>query len=117
MDYEAICRSVIQNYPEYSSWHLRCSGYGDYKTKMTFLIEPLDGNGDEFAFAKYTVGDAEDCDKSFVDMANALKAMCHGWIDGKYQFYGWDFKDECTYDMTVVDALMQITLIGEVVYG
>lgn len=118
MNYKEICLDIIENYPEYSSEYLQCVHYGDYKTKMEFIIEnPMCASSHDEQFLKFSIGDDPTCSHTFDDMANALSKMCHIHIDTPYGFYNWNPYDAGTYDAEILDAVMQMTFLNDVIYG
>ena len=111
---EQIAREVIQNYPEYSSEHIKCKSWGNYKDCMEFLVEDNNGEG---IYTLMTIGENPGCDYGFEDVGKALKKLIHNHIDKPYAFYKWDPFDPGTYDAEVVDTMMQTLFYGDVIYG
>ena len=113
VDYKKIAQEVMQNYPEYSSEWLRCSSWkydeGAEDCKGVYKFIAFDGKTDGDNIKEVTVT-AESVVKSV-----EWFAVQH--VTNKLSYYGFVFNDECTYDAYVLDAIVQHSLWGEIVYG
>jgi len=101
---DELITDVLANLPEYSV-SMQCKSW-DYRNCV-------------FKFHDYEE------EKDYVldmDKARAgMKVLVQGILDGKYCFYGCktmaEVLDPCCWDADVVDALVQCSLFGEIVYG
>ena len=97
-----VAQEILQNYPEYSTESLTCTSY-DY---VNGIYSFIDGEENK----TYTV--------TVEDVAQTIKILMSKMLDGKrfFQDY-WDYNDLGSYDLEVVDMILQFTIFGSVVYG
>lgn len=104
MKKEELIKEVVQNFPEYSI-SMQCLSYNYNDCIFTFR-DYEDGKA-------YTV-----CIKEFLKGYVILNKL---WLNKKVFFCGInhpkDFDDPCNWDADVVDALLQCSIFGEIIYG
>ncbi len=97
---EDIIKEVVQNLPEYSL-SLDCTGWKYNELRFSFI--------DQEDNKKYIIGPSE-LSKGY----DILKQK----VEGKQlNFTGLDWNDTGTWDASVVDALVQCAIFGDVIYG
>lgn len=101
---EIILKDIFQNLPEYGVYSFRCTKY-DYDN---FIYELYDGEEDK----EYTI-DLEKAKKGFLLFASDL-------ADKKIHFCGlgvMELLDGSCYDAIALDAVIQYSLFGKLIYG
>lgn len=104
IDEAKLFKEVVQSLPEYSI-SLQCTKY-DYKN------------------SRFEFYDSEDGKEYLMNVYNGLlgiQMLIHAILDKKLFFAGCstleEILDPCCWDTDVVDALIQLSLFGEVIYG
>ena len=97
---EKIVKDVTQNLPEYSL-NLQCIGWNYNESKFTFM-------------------DDETGKRHIIELPELLRG--YDILGRKVKnkslfFYGLDIKEPETWDADVVDALVQCSIFGDVIYG
>lgn len=106
-----LAKGIMQNYPEYS-FCLQCIGWKYEKGVYLFEDEEEDEEGKP---KRYTVTVEEIA-------ARGLPLFIKGHLEGKYHFCGFEgglpaLRDGCSYDCPSVDAVVQLTIFGDIIYG
>jgi hypothetical protein len=102
-----LAKDIMDNYPEASSSTLGCTSW-NYKTGI-FKFQDLELE------TTHTV-------KTEDIALKALPIFIEGVIKGRWHFSGLDGTkvlclDACDYDAYASDALVQIAIFGDVIYG
>jgi hypothetical protein len=103
--YQALARDIMQNYPEYS-FCVRCIGWDYQHGKYLFV--------DDEAGREYPITEEQ--------IAEALPKVRQMIAEKKLFFDGLNSSDEsfmdgCHWDSISTDAVVQVVLFGEVIYG
>ena len=107
--YKALASDIMQNYPE-ANFCVRCTGWDYKKGKYLFVDDEVeDEAGREYPITEKQV-------------AKALPKVRQMILEGKLFFAGLDasdqtFFDGCHWDSISIDAVVQVVLFGEVIYG
>ena len=101
-----LANDIMQNYPEYSSPSLHCTNW-------------------KYKEGKYKFVDIEE-NKTYVvtidDIVKALPKFIDGIMKGRWKFCGFDGTtvlrlDGGDYDSDSTDAVIQLAIFGDVIYG
>lgn len=105
MDMKQLAKDIMQNYPEYS-FELICTGW-DYETGEYLFEDPEDGKA-------YAVSENQ--------VAEALPKLRQKLVNEKLFLAGLhsgdeSFMDAGNWDSIATDAVVQIVIFGDVIYG
>jgi hypothetical protein len=102
-----LANEIMENYPEYSAGNcLQCVSY-KYKTgKFTFI----------------DVAEDKEYHITTDDIAKTLPKFIEGIVKGEWKFYGFDGTivlrlDARDYDSDATDAVVQLAIFGDIIYG
>ena len=101
MNDEQLIREVMENYPE-ASFCLTCIGWDYDKVEYDFVDEE-DGSEYTLDLPKLLVG----MTKLKSEIGKSINRNC----------WAGEFDDPCSWDSTCIDALVQCSIFGEVIYG
>ena len=105
---------MLQNYPECSTEWIRCThwGYRDGidNIDMRFEVDFSYKEGGEIEELSVTR-------KDLGDVLGAMRHLAHKHIDNEVSLYGYDPTDICTYDLYVIDTVMQLYFFNDIIYG
>lgn len=100
---ENLVKEIMENYPE-SSLNLYCYAY-DYKHgRYSFYDEETDN--------RYTI--------TIKDVVKKFPEFVEGIVKEKWHFCGLDkenFLDPVSYDAVALDGLIQLVILGDIIYG
>ncbi len=102
---EVLVREVMQSYPEYSTPYLVCTSYDYDKGIYEFLDEEEDKS--------YTL----EIEKLKVAVNLLLQFVGEGKLPGIARSILPDVMDAGNWDADCTDALVQVAIFGEVIYG
>lgn len=106
-----LANDIMENYPEYS-FCLDCVGW-KYE-KGVFVFEDQEEEEEDGTPKRYTVTTLEIA-------AKGLPLFIQGVVSGKYHFCGVESLDNaldpCCYDSPSLDAVVQLTIFGDIIYG
>lgn len=105
MDNMALAKSIMESYPE-ASFCLYCTGW-DYKNGIFDFVD--EENGKTYKVTHNMVAKALPKVRA---MLADKKLFLYGLNSGKESFF-----DPCNWDSIASDAVVQVALFGNVIYG
>jgi hypothetical protein len=101
-----LANSIMQNYPEYSSPSIQCTSWKYKDGKYKFI----------------DIEEDKTYDVTIDDVVKALPKFIDGVLKNKWKFFGMDGTrvlqlDGGDYDADMVDAIVQLVIFGDVLYG
>ena len=103
IDEVTLLKEVLENLPEYAE-SFQCTKW-DYKNCVFNLVDKEDGK-------KYTLT----LDKAKAGLEKLVKEILGGNFPG-LNYLMTDITDAGNWDAPALDALLQISVLGEVIYG
>ena len=110
MNWTKLTKDILQNYPDYSTEWIKCI-YWKYDDMDDFELKfEVDYPDDDIKVMIVT-------NKELPDVINAAKKLAHLHIDNEVSLYGYKFDDPGSYDLIVLDCVMQLYFFNNIVYG